>query len=156
MRKPVVTKKIGMKSELPMNSSSFFAAFSLTAALSERPERNAPTMSGSWMSCASELATATMAIITAKYAPSSPSTFFRMAATDTAQAEQDQRDEGRDLDQEQGETRDGEAALKGGHADREDDQRARVGEDRRAVGDRDRLELRLTQPRDGGRREQRM
>ena len=47
MRKPVVMKKIGMKSELPMNSRFFFASFSLTAALSARPERKAPTMSGS-------------------------------------------------------------------------------------------------------------
>jgi hypothetical protein len=80
IRKPVVMKKIGMKSAFPTNSSSFFASFSLTAALSASPERKAPTMSGSWMSCASELATATIPIITAKYAPSSPSNLFRMAA----------------------------------------------------------------------------
>ena len=64
---------------------------------------------------------------------------------DAAQAEENQRDEDRDLDQEQRETRNGESALEGGRADGEDDQRARVGEDRRAVRDRDGLELRLAQ-----------
>src|SRR5439155_648794 len=46
IRKPDAMKKIGMKMEFPRNSSSSFAGLSSTAALTARPARNAPTMSG--------------------------------------------------------------------------------------------------------------
>jgi len=66
MRKPVTMKKLGMNSALPRNSSLFFAGCSLTATLTARPARNAPTMSGRLIKSASTPATAMMASIRTK------------------------------------------------------------------------------------------
>ena len=156
MRKPVVTKKIGMKSELPDELQILLRRLLLDRGVERETGEKCADDVGKLDELRERARDGNDGDHHGEVRALVALDLLRMAAADTAQAEQDQRDEGRDLDQEQGETRDGESALKGGHADREDDQRARVGEDRRAVGDRDGLELRLAQARDGGRREQRM
>ena len=49
IRKPVTTKKIGMKNDLLKNSSLRLAGAFCAEALMASPARNAPTMPGNWI-----------------------------------------------------------------------------------------------------------